>query len=167
MNSNTRLTNLYLCYVKELRAFLCKRVGCKVLATELTQEAFIRILRYPDSTSIQNARALLYRIAGNLAIDHYRVYAKRPLSVYIDDLAEHDQPIFDLADPARIVAARQILTRLCVVIDELPPQCHRAFVLHKFDGHTHAEIAAILGITRNAVEKLLVRALVKLRNVLD
>ncbi|MBC6962986.1 MAG: sigma-70 family RNA polymerase sigma factor, partial [Nitrosomonas sp.] len=48
----------------------------------------------------------------------------------------------------------------------LPPQCHRAFVLHKFDGDSHAEIAEKLGITRNAVEKLLIRALIRLRQVL-
>ena len=57
---------------KNYALFCVKLSDAKELATELTQEAFIRILHYPDSTSIQNARALLYRIAGNLAIDHYR-----------------------------------------------------------------------------------------------
>ncbi|MBP6057476.1 MAG: RNA polymerase sigma factor [Nitrosomonas sp.] len=165
MNPSAILTHLYLRHFSELRTFLRRRVGCREIATELTQETFIRIMHYPDET-IQNARAMLYRIAGNLVIDYHRAYMKHPENVCIDDLPLHDLPATDLTDPARVVCARQILEKLCVAVEGLPPQCHRAFVLHKFDGYSHVEIAQKLGITRNAVEKLLIRALVQLRKVL-
>lgn len=106
---------------------------------------------------------MLYRIAGNLAIDHHRANPIR--TECIDDLHENEQLATDLNEPLRVVCARQTLCRLRVVIDGLPPQCCRAFKLHKFDGCSHAEIAEKLGITRNAVEKLLIRALVQLRQV--
>jgi len=165
MNPSIFLTNIYLRHVSELRTFLFRRVGCREIAAELTQETFIRMMSYQTGESIQNVRAMLYRIAGNLAIDHHRTYMKHPESVCIDDLAYDEQLATDLTDPARVMCARQILERLCAAVEELPPQCHRAFVLHKFDGHSHAEIAERLGITRNAVEKLLIRALVQLRQV--
>jgi RNA polymerase sigma-70 factor (ECF subfamily) len=165
MNSSIILTHLYLHYFSELRTFLRRRVGCREIATELTQETFIRIMSYPDET-IQNARAMLYRIAGNLVVDYYRAHMKHPEKVCIDDLPLHELPTTDLTDPARVVCARQILEKLCIAVEELPPQCHRAFVMHKFDGYSHVEIAQKLGVTRNAVEKLLIRALVQLRQVL-
>lgn len=166
MNSSLFLTQVYLRHIYELRAFLLRRVGCREVAAELAQEAFIRIMHYQSGETLHNARAMLYRIAGNLAIDYHRMQIRLPEHASIDELPPHDIPFTDASDPARILFARQILEKLCLVIDELPPQCHRAFVLHKFDGLSHAEIADQLGITRNAVEKLLIRALVRLRQVL-
>ncbi len=165
MHSNIFFANIYLRHVSELRAFLRRRVGCHEIAAELAQETFIRFMSYPGE-AIQNTRAMLYRIAGNLAIDHHRTYVKDPEKVCIDDLSYDEQPATDLTDPARVVCARQFLEKLCIAIEGLPPQCHRAFILHKFDGYSHVEIAEKLGITRNAVEKLLIRALVQLRQIL-
>lgn len=109
MNPSVILANLYLRHFSELRAFLFRHTGCREIAAELTQETFIRIMGYQTDTSIQNARALLYRIAGNLAIDHHRTCVKFPESVSIDDLPQHELPATELTDPARLVAARQLL----------------------------------------------------------
>ncbi len=166
MNSSLFLTQVYLRHIYELRAFLLRRVGCREVAAELAQETFIRIMHYQTDETLQNARAMLYRIASNLATDYHRVQIRLPDHVSIDELPSHDMPFTDASDPARILFARQILEKLCAIIEELPPQCQRVFVLHKFDGLSHAEIADQLEITRNAVEKLLIRALVRLRQVL-
>lgn len=163
MISSATLTNLYLRHFGELRAFLLRRVGCHEMAAELTHDAFIRVMSYGSGAPVRNSRALLYRIAGNLAIDHHRANPIR--TECIDDLHENEQLATDLHDPARVACARQALDRLCAAIEGLPPQCRRAFVLHKFEGHSHDEIAEKFGVTRNAVEKLLIRALVQLRQV--
>jgi RNA polymerase sigma-70 factor (ECF subfamily) len=57
--------------------------------------------------------------------------------------------------PAADVAleARQRLERLVEALAGLPPQTQRVFRLHKFEGLTHSETAARLGISRSAVEK--------------
>lgn len=161
MISSAKLASLYLRHFHELRAFLFRHVGCRELAAELTHDTFIRIMNYKPGEEVWNMRALLYRIAGNLAIDHHRSNTLR--LERLDDLHESEQPVSDLHDPARVASARQMLDRLRIAIESLPPQCHRAFVLHKFEGLSHAEIAEKFGITRNAVEKLLIRALVQLR----
>lgn len=161
MNSVATFTNLYQRHFGELRSFILRRVGCCELASELTNETFIRILDYKSPTPIENQRAFLYRIAGNLAIDHHRANRERPAC--IDDICESEHQVTDLHDPARVVCARQTLERLHLAIDALPPQCRRAFVMFKFEGCPHVEIADKLGISKNAVEKLLIRALVQLR----
>lgn len=166
MSSSVFLTQVYLKHIFELRAFLLRRVGCREIAAELAQETFLRMMNYQHTEALHNIRALLYQIAGNLAVDYHCMQVRQPVHTTIHELSPHDIPVSDASDPARIVFARQILEQLCHVIEELPPQCHRAFVLHKFDGLSHADIASQLGITRNAVEKLLIRALVRLRRVL-
>lgn len=161
MNSVATFTNLYQRHFGELCAFILRRVGCRELAAELTNETFIRILDYKSPEPILNQRAFLYRIAGNLAIDHHRFH--REQTECIDDLGENEHLVTDINDPVRVLCARQTLERLRLAIDALPPQCRRAFVLFKFEGVSHAEIAAEFGVTKNAVEKLLIRALVQLR----
>lgn len=161
MNSIATFTHLYQRHFGELRAFILRRVGCHELAAELTNETFIRILSYQASAPILNQRAFLYRIAGNLAIDYHR--AKQEQAECIDDYIESENLATDVTDPARVVCARQTLELLRLVIEALPPQCRRAFIMFKFEGMPHAEIAAKLGVSRNAVEKLLIRALVQLR----
>lgn len=161
MDSVATFTNLYQRHFGELRAFILRRVGCHELAAELTNETFIRILSYQSPDLIENQRAFLYRIAGNLAIDHHRSCRERTES--LDDIGENEHPVSDLHDPARVVCARQTLEQLRLAVDTLPLQCRRAFIMFKFEGQSHAEIAAEFGVTRNAVEKLLIRALVQLR----
>jgi RNA polymerase sigma-70 factor (ECF subfamily) len=57
------------------------------------------------------------------------------------------------------VAARQRLQMLTAAIEELSPQTQRIFRMHKFEGLSHPEVAAALGISRSAVEKHMMAAL--------
>jgi RNA polymerase sigma-70 factor (ECF subfamily) len=57
------------------------------------------------------------------------------------------------------VAARQRLALLTAAIAELNPQTQKIFRMHKFEGLSHPEVAAALGISRSAVEKHMMAAL--------
>lgn len=165
MHDNKSIAAWYVEHVPDLRAYLNRRIACRETACELAQETFLRVISADLGRAISNPRALLFRIAKNLAIDHYR--AKDPLHSPCDDLTEHETIPSESPAPEQIVFSRQMLERLCRAIEKLPPQCRKIFLLHKFEGLSHAEIAAGYGITRNAVEKHLVRALVHLRKHMD
>jgi RNA polymerase sigma-70 factor (ECF subfamily) len=47
-------------------------------------------------------------------------------------------------------------------LDRLPAQTRQVFVMHKFEGLTHTEVAHRLGISRSAVEKHVSTALRRL-----
>ena len=152
---------LYLRHIGELCVFLTQKLKCRETAQELAHESFIRYIGLDSGVAVGNPRALLYRIAGNLAIDHYRqTKSHADFHVEIEECAELP---CDKPGPEQIVAARQMIARLRQAIDALPPQCRSIFMRHKFEAIPHAEIALEYGITRNAVEKHLVRALVSLR----
>lgn len=100
-------------------------------------------------------------MADNLALDHIR--GQRSRGHYFAQ-----EETFDSADeapsPESTVDYRQRLARLEQAVSELPDRQRQVFLMHKFDGMSHAEIAAELGITRSAVEKLVMKALAHCRD---
>lgn len=66
----------------------------------------------------------------------------------------------DRPDVERELIARQRLAILVEAVSELPPRCRECFVLRRFEGLSHGEIADRMNITRSAVEKHLAVATV-------
>jgi len=157
-------TELYLLHAAEIRSFIALRVICRETAKELTHESFIRYLAL-GGAAVGNPRALLYRIASNLAIDHFRQARSRAgLNVNIDSCCEQVCPA---PGPEQIAIARRTLDRLARAIETLPLQRRRVFMRCRFDGCSHAQVAAEFGISRSTVEKHVVRSLLDLRLAME
>ena len=143
-------------HYEELLAFVRRKVRCPALAADIVQETYIRVASGSSAAAIENPRAFLYRVAGNLAIDHARQERARAKYVTAEPLPEDVPDARPAADAA--IDARQRLAILTRAVDELPPRCRQVFVLRKFEGLDQAEIARTLGISRNMVEKHLRKA---------
>lgn len=65
------LTNFHEHYA-ELLAFLARRLGNVEQAADVAQDTYLRLVNLPAGEPIQEPRAFLFRIAGNLAIDRMR-----------------------------------------------------------------------------------------------
>lgn len=126
--------------------------GCRAVAEDLSQEAFLRLWHRPAS---DHHRSYLFRTAQNLAIDHLRAQRVRR------DFAEHgdDEEAADEFAPDRSAAARQQFDRLLAGLRELPERAQRAFLLNRVDGLSYAEIARHLGVSVSTVEKDMIRTL--------
>ncbi|HET6465201.1 MAG TPA: RNA polymerase sigma factor [Nitrospiria bacterium] len=161
MMDRSKLENLYLNQFGRLRAFLAARVACRETASELAQEAFVRLLLMDPGQKILNWPAFLNRIARNLAIDYHR--ARLRLRERVLQLHECGDLPSNFPGPEEVAAGRQTAERLSRAIDAMPSKCRRIFIRHKFHGRSHAEIATEYGISRSAVEKHLIRALISLR----
>lgn len=138
---------------QELRAFAGQHGGHEA-AEDLVQEAYLRLMQHPDPSSIDNARAFLYRTVANLSIDQHRRQAVRDR--FHSEPQEDDQELADLAGtepvPETRLAAQQELQALNAILLELPETTRNAFVLYRLEGLSHKEIALRLGISeRNSV----------------
>jgi len=154
---------LYLDHLGEIRRFLFRKLACIDTASELAHEVFVR--RMVTGSAVANERAFLYRIAENLALDHFRAQAgSAGKFVDIDDCHELAS---EAPGPERYAIARQQLRHLRQAIDQLPPHCREVFVRHKFDGLLQKDLAVEYGVTVSAIEKLLVRALLHLRQAVN
>ncbi|WP_162997985.1 RNA polymerase sigma factor [Brevundimonas lutea] len=129
--------------VRRLRA----RWGAE--ADDIVQDSFVRLSRYDDSTSIGSPRALLIRIASNLAADRARRASHRASpSLGTEGLK-----------PEGISGGQYESTLLREVVADMPEHLRDVFLLSRIAGFRHREIAQRLGISEKTVEWRLARAL--------
>ncbi|MEX2493722.1 MAG: sigma-70 family RNA polymerase sigma factor [Nitrospirales bacterium] len=144
-------------YYGELLTFLTRKLGPRDQALDVTQETYLRVLSNKPAHPILRPRAFLYRTALNLSIDIFRKQQKR---THLSLESEEVQPFLTMpSDQEGTLEAKKQVHTLCQAIGELPPKCRHVFVLHKFQGRTHAEIAIQLNISKNMVEKHVMKAM--------
>lgn len=145
-------------YYRELLNFLARAVNNRDAAADLAQESYLRVLDLQQSgETVADPRALLYRTARNLVIDRHRRDAVRGQHVDADPDA-NDQLLDALAAPAAFepetaAMSAQAVQAMLAVIGELPLRCRQAFILHKFDGLSQAQVAQQMGISLTMVER--------------
>lgn len=141
--------------------FFARRVGSAAVAEELVQELFLRLLRRADLFELQNLDGYVFEAAANLARDRARREAARRSGQHVDvaDL----QLASEEPSPEQVVDDRRRLERLMAAMRRLPRRTRTVLVLSRFEGLTHAQIAARLGVTVSAVEKQVAKALLLLQ----
>jgi RNA polymerase sigma-70 factor (ECF subfamily) len=159
------ISSIYRQYYDELCRFLSSRLRNHEEAAEIAQEAFARMLALDEGYQVRHPRGFLFRTALNLTMDSFR--ARRPRADQMDEVAMADDLLSETPGPESIVYAQQRLAILRKAIAELPPKCRQAFVRHKLENRSYAEIAAEMGISRNMVEKHIIKALAHCRKSLD
>ncbi len=147
-------------YYEELRRFVRRRTGSAVLADDVVQETWIRA-KATKAEMPNNARAYLYRIAGNLAVDHLRRVSAQEKTVV--DAGATEQVACPFPAPDVALASRQELAILTEAIETLPRKCRTVFLLYRGHGLTMREIAERLDISEKTVEKHIARAMVHCR----
>jgi RNA polymerase sigma factor (sigma-70 family) len=153
---------------EELLHFLTKRLKCSETAAEITHETFLRIYQNIQDNPPNNARAMAFHIAINLANDYQRkIKFRNNFTADVDPYLLADTHASETPGPEQIVMAQQQLQVLQTALDELPEDCRTAFLLHSMDGLTHPEIAARLGISRTKVWRHLVKAVAHCTQRLD
>ena len=146
---------------QELLGFLTRRIKCPETAADLTQETYLRFHQFIQTTPPDNARALAYRIAVNLANDYQRkVKIREAYHADIDFSTLEEVHPGTMPGPEQTVMAQQQLGCLQDALDELGDECRTVFLLHSVHGLTYPEIATRLNISRSTVSRHLVKALV-------
>lgn len=146
-----------------LKRFLVARFRDETVAEDILQEMFLKLERTSFDKPVENAGAFLYRVANNLALD-FRKQAIRQQTRDKNwgEATSHQvsgEPVDDTVDVTAAIDAKKKMQRLVDGLDELPPQCRRVFVAHKFEGLSHSEVATRLDISRSTVEKHMSKAL--------
>jgi RNA polymerase sigma-70 factor (ECF subfamily) len=130
-----------------------RMLGTRVDAEDVLQDSWLRWSRV-DPTAVDDARAYLFRLVTNTAVDHLRRLRARRESYVGPWLPE---PL--VGDAAAEVEARASASvGLLVVLEALDPDERAVFVLHEAFAFSHAEIATLLGRTERAVRQLAYRA---------
>jgi RNA polymerase sigma-70 factor (ECF subfamily) len=154
------LEELYLLHFDRIYGYLQTTLRNRHDAEDLTTQTFVRMLESIGRFRWQSApfSAWLFRIAHNLAIDHFRV---RSRVLPEDNLAEGDE---ESAEEQALHAIGQ--AGMLELIDRLPTEQRQVLMLKFLCGFGNTEVAAILDKTEGAVKSLQHRALASLERQL-
>lgn len=145
---------------REYRALLCSYIRRKFGAgppdpEEIAHEAFLRLAR-KSGEEVPNPKAFLLITARNVAIDaHRRLRRGQSALDSVRTLSEssHDLSSFD------VLSSKEELERLGGIVDTLKPKQRVAFLMHRVDELSFAEIARRLGISQSGARLLVETAL--------
>lgn len=141
-------------YQGRLHRYLGRACGETELARDLTQEVFLRVSRVAIPVASENQLAgWLFRIARNVALDHYRQRSRRP------------EETLDGVDSAK-GASQEMTAALNQALSLLPHLDRDVFLLREMSGLSYDEIATACELTADAVRNRIHRARVQLREVL-
>ncbi len=132
-------------------------------AHDITQDVFVRLWEARERLDpTQSLEAYVYRMARNRAYNHRRNRRTRTseqVHAHLATTAEERKP--QLPDAALYTDALE--ANLRTWIEDLPDRQREALVLSRFEGRSHEEIAAIMGISPRTVNNHIVSALKTLR----
>ncbi len=156
---------IYLRHHDALRRFLTRLLRSEDAAAEVAQEAYLRLIRFRPRRLVEDPKAYLFQVAANAARD--RMVRDRTRHVLIDDQSVAETIACPNPSAEAVTFGRERMYTLIGAVNELPPRCREVFLLSRFDELSNGEIAARLGISRNMVEKHIIKAMVHCRSRLD
>jgi RNA polymerase sigma-70 factor, ECF subfamily len=151
--------HLYRRYVNDVYRYCRQRLHEESDAADATSQTFVRALSNIQSCRQETFRPWLFAIARNVVIDAWR-HART--AVELDDVLE----LVDTADgpESRAIAADDRQSVLAAMVHLTEDQ--RTIIEFRLAGLTGAEIAAVLGKSRNAVDQAQFRAINRIRTLI-
>ncbi len=144
--------NLYDQYFESIRNYIFYRSGNKDLATDISQETFIKVWKKRTEIKKENIKALLYKISRDEFISWIRKeklkkeFAEQSLKFEIEDNNDNEN-----------MEIRKL--KFERVLNKMSEKQRTVVLMSKREGLTNKEISDYLEISLKAVEKRMTQAL--------
>ena len=127
-------------------------------ADDASQETFTRILSQQDTAKLDSPTGYIWRTAQNLAkeIRRTRILHSKWMS---SGAVDFDNRVSQEPDPDEVMKTKEMNDKILDLLNQLPPRCREVFILHRFKGLPHKQIAKKLNISTKTVENHMVNAL--------
>jgi RNA polymerase sigma-70 factor (ECF subfamily) len=153
----------YNTYADQIFRFIFYKVNDREKAKDFTQETFMKTWMYiSECGDIENTKAFLYRVAGNLVIDEYRRRGRVSVGS-LDSLIENGYDIG--VDEKESMINRIDGSRASLLINELPKVYAEALSLRYIKDLGIVEIASIIGKSANLISVRITRGMKRMREL--
>jgi RNA polymerase sigma-70 factor (family 1) len=151
---------LFLLLHSRLKQFAYSMLKSKEEAEELVSDVFIRIWEKRDQlTTIESPLLYFYTTVKNLALNRLSKQ-KRQLNNSPEDWLVQLNSIY--FDPEKLMMTEEMMRKIRLAINDLPPRCRIIFKLIKEDGLKYKETAELLQLSVKTVEAQMAIALRRL-----
>ncbi len=150
---------------------LCNHAIRFVYSKEIAEDIVAEVFTNFWQNKVYENISVSYRSYLYTAV-RYRAYNTIKTEINRTTNIENNEGDFQYSDnsvvlqPDEILHFHELTKRLDVAIQHLPQQSRKAFQLNRLDGKKYAEVAVEMQITVSAVERLISRALAKIREEL-
>jgi len=129
-------------------------------ASDILQDVYLKLWQIRSNVDPERSlRALMYQMVRNYALNHER-QRKRHASEELE--ADHPSVGFDTMTDERL-DADSLQEQLTHWIDQMPARRREAFILSRYEGLSHDEIASLMNLAPKTVNNHIVLALQHLR----
>lgn len=145
---------------KLLRNYIYYKFGDLDQAEDIVQDAFIKLWNNCSKVSLEKAKSYLYTVATNMGISgarHKQVKFKYQNFVLDRNLDRTDE------SPEFVMLEKEYMEKLQSAISDLSDRQREVFLLSRIDKKTYKEIAGMSNVSVKAIEKLMHKALIALK----
>lgn len=146
-------------YSTTLFNYLYYKCGDEAIAKDLTQESFLKLWQNCAQVSFETAKGYVFATANNKLLN---VYEHQKVKLRFQKLKHLS---YTLESPEYLLEEKELADELDAAISALPEKQRVVFLLSRIDKKTYKEIAEIIGISKQAVEKRIYKALDTMRLV--
>ena len=152
-------------YFQRVHAYACYRCSGPQEADELTSLIFEKLFKKYSSFNPEkaNIEVWLFSIAKNVVIDYYRWHKIRSFF----SITEYEEILSAPDDTALSAQKREEQKLLFNALAKLPQREREILGLKYSQGFNNKEIAAVTGLTESNTGVIIMRAVKKLRNILE
>ena len=148
-------------YFDEVRNYIYYRSGDTELATDIVQEAFIKLWEKQLNPAKHKIKGLLYKIASDLFVSSYR--KQKTMMEFRLNIKNNTEVSRSPEDMALFEEMKDTYER---VLAEMPEKQRVVFLMSRMDEMKYHEIAERLEISIKAVEKRMTKALAEFRKAI-
>ncbi len=138
--------------------FFNKMIQDSVVSEDLTQEVFVKILKYRDSYKNRNFASWIFTIARNIFSSYYQKSKKERTHLIDEDIVRSKNEVSIEKNNEAIEHLQRALLKLSVSDREL-------IVMHRLQEIKYEQIAEITGNSVGAIKVKMHRALKKLKSI--
>lgn len=146
-------------YNKRIYNFLARMTMDRALAEDLTQNVFVRIIKYRTSYRAgMRFQSWIYQVARNIFSDHYQMNKNKFSDfIQVDKIGDH---IPESEETQEREEQEKLLTRSMAMLNE---EQRELLVLTRFQHMKYEDVAVIMNTTVANVKVKVHRAIAKLR----
>ena len=154
-------------YINDIYRFVFFKINSREEAEDITSLVFLKCWEYIQNNTIKDfktLKALFYKVARNLIIDHYRKKSSQSSIVKEEDISN-----LDLIDETQNLQTKfeneQDLQIIKDKIFHLKDEYREVIILNYINGLSISEIAQIMDKSKGNIRVLLFRAIKALRDL--